>query len=1038
MGWGDPPPASLLSNSSGQQQKINTKTLSFFVFLFLMASLPFFQSHHDLAHKHRIEHERAHSGNSMHSLRTEIDRTVDAKEELSLLRKYGTKVVKGSLRGFVEGRLDEVARRTERELSKTLGTGAENGGGDLASNLVRTSRSQAAMRNFGRVPFHESSTSSLGASGMKSSGQGTAKNKRNNKQSANAKRESLAEKLEQLERINQKAREKLESGSDASELFAEAAMTQESWADAMKMAKHSTGWKGGGKAFMERLQSQRDEYKEKASAVFMSDEDVAKADALIHQKQREEKENRKRRFFGGFRHNKRKDMDATLDEDTKTHFETILGGISGVQSDAESLLERTEDEKGSLVSHAREKQETYLKRHNSKSRDIPSWLQARLESNTYSATESDPLEIEPNNLARWIPAITAREHVLPKRSRNGLECSSSPVTADLRDSGRLMQRDLKYLQRVWSSLDATRLAQGLWARMPLLSEGSNVIFRDRVASSSSTSSRESRSDASATPRVHKPRVHKEHRPAEMSTDTNEAIEQLRAAIAKGKAFKDDDDDEEEDDDDEEEEEEEQMEQKPQTAENAEQQSAEVLNTVAQALNLDSTDIEELGLVSIKNRDKEGREVVLDAAMLEKPIGEDGENGAEEDGIEEGGDENANNKDEDTEQEQQPQQQQGKDGNDDNYSNDASVVVSGDDNTDDVGEEVPERRRRRRRLLSTSQKPRSIPLTLHRAMLFPDDYHTSDKYCPAGMKGCTESERRLPRAIELKQETFVDGVTQRGGADGDLLQVKQGERQRLKLKLDLVGVLPLNDEDYEFKTCAVVGNSGVLLKSKQGKEIDEHEKVFRINYAPTAGYEEDVGSRTDFDFVNLQHVKPFIAGRTRLGGSIPESSRSALRNTTLVLFEIFNPFARYHYYAPLLKRLETARVSGVANEHVAPGSSAIVVSPEIIAHAFKLWEAVKKAVELGAVFAGFHSKRFKPKPMSGVFAATFALHSCEKVSLYGFSPYSKTSAISSDSNKYHYFDSITGTTTHHSFDLAYEFYRQLSLWPCGGIALDIKT
>ena len=576
----------------------------------------------------------------MHSLRTEIDRTVDAKEELSLLRKYGTKVVKGSLRGFVEGRLDEVARRTERELSKTLGTGAENGGGDLASNLVRTSRSQAAMRNFGRVPFHESSTSSLGASGMKSSGQGTAKNKRNNKQSANAKRESLAEKLEQLEKINQKAREKLESGSDASELFAEAAMTQESWADAMKMAKHSTGWKGGGKAFMERLQSQRDEYKEKASAVFMSDEDVAKADALIHQKQREEKENRKRRFFGGFRHNKRKDMDATLDEDTKTHFETILGGISGVQSDAESLLERTEDEKGSLVSHAREKQEAYLKRHNSKSRDIPSWLQARLESNTYSASESDPLEIEPNNLARWIPAIAAREHVLPKRSRNGLECSSSPVTADLRDSGRLMQRDLKYLQRVWSSLDATRLAQGLWARMPLLSEGSNVIFRDRVASSSSTSSRESRSDASATPRVHKPRVHKEHRPAEMSTDTNEAIEQLRAAIAKGKAFKDDDDDEEEDDDDEEEEEEEQMEQKPQTAENAEQQSAEVLNTVAQALNLDSTDIEELGLVSIKNRDKEGREVVLDAAMLEKPIGEDGENGAEEDGIEEGGDENA--------------------------------------------------------------------------------------------------------------------------------------------------------------------------------------------------------------------------------------------------------------------------------------------------------------------------------------------------------------------------------------------------------------
>merc|ERR1712072_883841 len=99
----------------------------------------------------------------------------------------------------------------------------------------------------------------------------------------------------------------------------------------------------------------------------------------------------------------------------------------------------------------------------------------------------------------------------------------------------------------------------------------------------------------------------------MSTDTNEAIEQLRAAIAKGKAFKDDD----EDDDDEDEEE-----QKPKNSENAEQQSAEVLNTIAQALNLDSTDIEELGLVSKKNRDKEGREVVLDVAMLENPVGGD--------------------------------------------------------------------------------------------------------------------------------------------------------------------------------------------------------------------------------------------------------------------------------------------------------------------------------------------------------------------------------------------------------------------------------
>ena len=48
------------------------------------------------------------------------------------------------------------------------------------------------------------------------------------------------------------------------------------------------------------------------------------------------------------------------------------------------------------------------------------------------------------------------------------------------------------------------------------------------------------------------------------------------------------------------------------------------------------------------------------------------------------------------------------------------------------------------------------------------------------------------------------------------------------------------------TCAVVGNSGVLLSSERGAEIDAHEAVLRINYAPTKGFEKYVGSRTTYD------------------------------------------------------------------------------------------------------------------------------------------------------------------------------------------------
>jgi hypothetical protein len=53
--------------------------------------------------------------------------------------------------------------------------------------------------------------------------------------------------------------------------------------------------------------------------------------------------------------------------------------------------------------------------------------------------------------------------------------------------------------------------------------------------------------------------------------------------------------------------------------------------------------------------------------------------------------------------------------------------------------------------------------------------------------------------------------------------------------------------------------------------------------------------------------------------------------------------------------------------------------------------------------------------------------CEEVHLYGFSPYQGKEELA----RYHYFDSVTGVTEHHSFDLAYEMFRQLALWPCSG-------
>lgn len=56
---------------------------------------------------------------------------------------------------------------------------------------------------------------------------------------------------------------------------------------------------------------------------------------------------------------------------------------------------------------------------------------------------------------------------------------------------------------------------------------------------------------------------------------------------------------------------------------------------------------------------------------------------------------------------------------------------------------------------------------------------------------------------------------------------------------------------QYGSCALVGNSQRQLLTKAGAEIDKHDTVFRINNAPTLGYEEYVGKRTTHRIINNQ-------------------------------------------------------------------------------------------------------------------------------------------------------------------------------------------
>ncbi|CAN6476449.1 unnamed protein product [Victoria cruziana] len=75
------------------------------------------------------------------------------------------------------------------------------------------------------------------------------------------------------------------------------------------------------------------------------------------------------------------------------------------------------------------------------------------------------------------------------------------------------------------------------------------------------------------------------------------------------------------------------------------------------------------------------------------------------------------------------------------------------------------------------------------------------------------------------------------------------RTHCEVHLELV--LPTKPPFYprQFRTCAVVGNSGDLLKTEFGQEIDAHDAVIRDNEAPVnEKYAKYVGLKRDFRLV----------------------------------------------------------------------------------------------------------------------------------------------------------------------------------------------
>lgn len=210
-------------------------------------------------------------------------------------------------------------------------------------------------------------------------------------------------------------------------------------------------------------------------------------------------------------------------------------------------------------------------------------------------------------------------------------------------------------------------------------------------------------------------------------------------------------------------------------------------------------------------------------------------------------------------------------------------------------------------------------------------------------------------------------------------------------------IPIGRGDRKYSSCAVVGNSGILLNKKYGEFIDSHEAVIRLNNARTKGFEQNVGSKTSISFVN-SNILHLCARRegcfcNPYGENVPlvmyicqpthfldytvcnSSQKSQLLVTDLRFDELCSRIVKYYSMKRFVEELK---------------------SP------LEKWGSAHE----GSLF---HYS-------SGMQAIMLALGVCDKVSILGFGKL--------DSAKHHYHTNQKAELHLHDYEAEYDLYRDL--------------
>jgi hypothetical protein len=186
----------------------------------------------------------------------------------------------------------------------------------------------------------------------------------------------------------------------------------------------------------------------------------------------------------------------------------------------------------------------------------------------------------------------------------------------------------------------------------------------------------------------------------------------------------------------------------------------------------------------------------------------------------------------------------------------------------------------------------------------------------------------------------------------------------------------SDFNYDFKnkTCAIVGNSPILLDTEFGKQIDDYDVVIRCNHGPIEGYEKHVGSNTNFRIVSS---KVFGYDEITSLSKFDHNYLSDLDNQHFILKLPLNRFPNHALHGFQKNFGGTNKVS-------------------IMKDSFQ--QTIKQSVG-------------GDEPSTGIFALILFLCFFEKIDMYGFDFYSGRGKT----NKLHYFEEVNHYPGSHNFD-----------------------